>query len=68
MLRSTPSRKNLSYINRKRCLWIIFNGKDIYIYMFTQFMITALKMAQAWVETFENINNGSVEILANGMS
>ena len=31
-------------------------------------MITAVKMAQAWVETFENVNNGSVEVLANGMS
>ena len=30
-------------------------------------MITALKMAQAWVETFENVSNGSVKILANGM-
>ena len=36
--------------------------------MFTQFMITTLKMAQAWVETFENVNNGIVKILANGMS
>ena len=34
-------------------------GKDLRL---AQFTTTALKMAQAWVQTFESVVNGSVEI------